>query len=184
MRRARCSAAGRARRCRPRAVGSAAADAAHRHHRQAGRRADGNPRRSAGDSAEASRFIAWDLAVKILGGEGANRLHQVLRSQRGLTYGASADTDAMKDAGDYVAETDTRTDTTGEALRLMVDEFSRLQRQRVFERELADAQAYLAGSFPLTIETPERHRDAGAQRRVLRPAGRGPGHLSANACWR
>ena len=23
------------------------------------------------------------------------------------------------------------------------------------ERELADAQAYLAGSFPLTIETPE-----------------------------
>ena len=29
-----------------------------------------------------------------------------------------------------------------------------LQRQRVFERELSDAQAYLAGSFPLTIETP------------------------------
>jgi len=99
-------------------------------------------------------FLAWDLAVKILGGEGANRLHQVLRSQRGLTYGASADVDAMKDAGDYIAETDTRTETTGEALRLMVEEFSKLQRERVFERELADAQAYLAGSFPLTIETP------------------------------
>jgi zinc protease len=99
-------------------------------------------------------YVAWDLAVKILGGEGANRLHQLLRSQRGLTYGASAEIDAMKDAGDYVAETDTRTETTGEALRLMVEEFSRLQRQRVFERELADAQAYLSGSFPLTIETP------------------------------
>ncbi len=99
-------------------------------------------------------YVAWDLTVKILGGEGANRLHQVLRSQRGLTYGASADIDAMKDAGDYIAETDTRTETTGEALRLMVEEFSRLQRQRVFERELADAQAYLSGSFPLTIETP------------------------------
>ena len=36
----------------------------------------------------------------------------------------------------------------------MVDEFWRLQRQRVGERELADAQAYLTGSFPLTIETP------------------------------
>jgi zinc protease len=101
-------------------------------------------------------FLAWDLAVKILGGEGANRLHQVLRSQRGLTYGASADVDAMKDAGDYIAETDTRTETTGEALRLMVEEFSKLQRERVFERELADAQAYLAGSFPLTIETPNQ----------------------------
>ena len=99
-------------------------------------------------------FLAWDLAVKILGGEGANRLHRVLRSERGLTYGASAETEAMKQAGDFVAETDTRTETTGEALRLMVEEFSRLQRQRVFERELSDAQAYLAGSFPLTIETP------------------------------
>ena len=99
-------------------------------------------------------YLAWDLAVKILGGEGANRLHRVLRSERGLTYGAAADTEARKQAGDFVAETDTRTETTGEALRLMVDEISRLQRERVFERELSDAQAYLAGSFPLTIETP------------------------------
>src|SRR5262249_49457890 len=101
-------------------------------------------------------YMAWDLAVKILGGEGANRLHQVLRSQYGLTYGAEADTEARKDAGDFVAETDTRTDTTGQALRLMVDEFSRLARERVGQRELQDAQAYLAGSFPLTIETPDQ----------------------------
>ena len=99
-------------------------------------------------------YLAWDLAGKILGGEGANRLHRVLRSERGLTYGASAEVGGRKQAGDLVAETDTRTETTGEALRLMIDEFSRLQRQRVSERELADAQAYLAGSFPLTIETP------------------------------
>jgi zinc protease len=98
--------------------------------------------------------LAFDLAVKILGGEGANRLHRVLRSERGLTYGASADTAARKLTGDFVAETDTRTETTGEALRLMIDEISRLLRERVSERELADAQAYLAGSFPLTIETP------------------------------
>jgi zinc protease len=99
-------------------------------------------------------YLAWDLTVKILGGEGANRLHRVLRSQRGLTYGASAETQAMKQAGDYVAETDTRTETTGEVLRLTVDEFSRLQRNRVYETELRDAQAFLAGTFPLTIETP------------------------------
>lgn len=100
------------------------------------------------------QYDAWDLAVKILGGEGANRLHRVLRSERGLTYGASADTQAMKQAGDYVAETDTETGNTGEVLRLAVEEFSKLQRQRVGGRELADAQAYLAGSFPLTLETP------------------------------
>ena len=99
-------------------------------------------------------FLALDLALKILGGEGGNRLHRVLRSERGLTYGASADVYALKDAGDVMADTDTRSDTTGEALRLIVDEMWRLQRQKVSSRELADAQAYLTGSFPLTIETP------------------------------
>jgi zinc protease len=99
-------------------------------------------------------YMAFDLASKILGGEGANRLHRVLRSERGLTYGAQADSEARKQAGHLVAETDTRTETTGEALRLMVEEFSRLQRDRVSQGELSDAQAYLAGSFPLTIETP------------------------------
>jgi zinc protease len=99
-------------------------------------------------------YLAWDLAVKVLGGEGGNRLHQVLRSARGLTYGAEADTDARKQIGAYVAQTDTRTETTAEALRIAVDEFTRLQRERVGLRELTEAQAYLAGSFPLTIETP------------------------------
>ncbi len=99
-------------------------------------------------------YLAFDLAVTILGGEGGNRLHRVLRTERGLTYGASAETAARKQVGDFVAETDTRTETTGEALRLMVDEFAKLRRERVSQRELSDAQAYLAGTFPLTIETP------------------------------
>jgi zinc protease len=99
-------------------------------------------------------YLAFDVAVKILGGEGANRLHRVLRSERGLTYGAEADAQAFKQAGDFVAQTNTRTETTAETLRLTIAEIARLQAQRVFERELADAQAYLTGSFPLTIETP------------------------------
>ncbi|HVJ28134.1 MAG TPA: pitrilysin family protein [Vicinamibacterales bacterium] len=99
-------------------------------------------------------FLALDLALKILGGEGGNRLYRVLRSDRGLTYGAEANLTALKDTGDIVASTDTRSDTTSEALRLIVDEIARLRRERVNPRELADAQAYLTGSFPLTIETP------------------------------
>lgn len=99
-------------------------------------------------------YLALDLAVKILGGEGGNRLQRVLRSERGLTYGASADMQALKRSGDIMADTDTRSEATTEVLRAVVDEFSRLQRERVHPRELADAQAYLAGSFPLTIETP------------------------------
>ncbi len=100
-------------------------------------------------------YEAVDQAVKILGGEGANRLQQVLRSQRQLTYGASADLDTYQLAGAVVAETDTQTSNTAEALRIVVDEFSRLQRERVFDEELAGAQDYMVGHFPLTLEAPD-----------------------------
>jgi zinc protease len=99
-------------------------------------------------------YMALNLAIRILGGEGSNRLHRVLRSERGLTYGASADLETLEQSGSIVADTDTRSDATAEVLRLTVEEFARLRRERVHPRELSEAQAYLAGNFPLTIETP------------------------------
>jgi zinc protease len=102
-----------------------------------------------------SDFEAIDQTVKILGGEGANRLQQVLRSKKQLTYGASADLDAFKMAGAVIAETNTQTPNTAEALRVVVDEFSRLQRERVFDDELDGAQDYMVGHFPLTLEVPD-----------------------------
>jgi len=102
-----------------------------------------------------SDYMALNLAVRILGGEGSNRLHQLLRTERALTYGAQADMNTRKDSGDIAAETNTRSDATGEVVRLIVDEMWRLQRERVSEAELAAAKAYLTGSFPLTIETPD-----------------------------
>jgi zinc protease len=100
-------------------------------------------------------YMAVNLAIRILGGEGSNRLHQVLRTERGLTYGAQANMDTHKESGDFEAETNTRSEATVEALRLIVDEFWRLQRERVGQRELDGAKAYMTGSFPLSIETPE-----------------------------
>jgi len=100
-------------------------------------------------------YTALDLAINILGGEGANRLHRVLRMERGLTYGASAEMETLKRAGEFVAVTNTRSEATGEVLRLVVEQFNRLRSERVGEQELADAKAYLAGNFPLRIETPD-----------------------------
>lgn len=99
-------------------------------------------------------FLAFDLAIKILGGEGGNRLGNVLRSQRSLTYAASADLAGRQLSGDFMAKTDTRSVATAEALRLTVDEISRMRRERVHPQELQGAQDYLAGNFPITIETP------------------------------
>jgi zinc protease len=99
-------------------------------------------------------YLTLDLVVRILGGEGANRLQRVLRTERGLTYGAQVDYHALREAGDYSADTSTRSEATAEALRVIVDEIARLRRERVSDRELGDAQAYVTGNFPLTIETP------------------------------
>ena len=99
-------------------------------------------------------FLTLDVAVKILGGEGGNRLGTVLRTERSLTYAASADVAARRTSGDFMATTDTRSVATADALRLTVDEIARLRREPVRERELRGAQAYLAGNFPITLETP------------------------------
>ena len=99
-------------------------------------------------------YLALELAVRILGGEGSNRLQRVLRSERSLTYGASADLQALKQAGGIVAETDTRSQATGEALRLAVEEFWKPIREPVGDWELANAKAYITGNYPLTLETP------------------------------
>jgi len=99
-------------------------------------------------------YLALDVAIKILGGEGGNRLGSVLRTARSLTYAASADIVARQFSGDFLAETDTRSSATAEVLRVTVDEISRMRREPVSRRELSSAQAYLTGNFPLSIETP------------------------------
>jgi zinc protease len=107
-----------------------------------------------GLARDSSDYLPFDVALKILGGEGGNRLGSVLRTERSLTYAASAEVVSRRFGGDFMAMADTRSDATAEALRLMVDEVARMQRERVSRRELENAQAYLAGSFPLTIEAP------------------------------
>jgi zinc protease len=98
-------------------------------------------------------FLALDLAIRILGGEGGNRVHRVLRNERGLTYGASVDADTLKRSGAFVARTFTRPETTAEAVRVLIEEFWRLRREPVSEEELSTAKAFVTGRFPLTIET-------------------------------
>ena len=58
-------------------------------------------------------------------------------------------------SGAVIAETDTQTANTAEALRVVVDEFTRLQRERISDGELEGAQDYMVGHFPLTIEVPD-----------------------------
>ena len=100
----------------------------------------------------------------------------MLRSERGLTYGAEADTQAFKQAGDFVAETNTRTETTAETLRLTVEEIASFSvsvcssascrmRRRIWPAFADDRDA-------------QRHRDERHQQRLLRAADRRSRELS------
>ena len=101
-------------------------------------------------------YMALNLAIRILGGEGSNRLHQVLRTERGLTYGAQADMDTLQGerrlrGGDQHALRRHRRSAAAHRRRVL----AAAARTGVGGRARRRAKAYMTGSFPLTIETPD-----------------------------
>lgn len=93
-------------------------------------------------------------ASYILGGGSTGRLFQSLRTEKGLTYGAYSTIRPRKGPGTFYALTETRTEKTAEAIQAIFDEIGKLRANAVPEQELKDTQAFLIGSFPLSIETP------------------------------
>ncbi len=94
------------------------------------------------------------VARDVLGGP-QGRLGDTLREERGLTYGAYEAIVPRIGPGSLYAATETRTEATIEAIELILAEIERLQAERVPEDELEAVKAFLIGSFPLTIETPD-----------------------------
>ena len=101
------------------------------------------------DSAD---FYALTVANQILGGPAANRLFKALRTQEGLTYGASSELVCQQSLGSWVAKTNTRNLETWKSLRLVLDETRRL-REPITGPELRTAQSYLIGHMALEFET-------------------------------
>lgn len=93
------------------------------------------------------------LMSYVLGGP-EGRLMDSLRSQKGLTYGAYESIVVRRGPGALYATTETRTETTFEAVRAIFDEIGRIRSEPVGDAELEEVKSYVIGSFPLTIEVP------------------------------
>ncbi|MCK7521291.1 MAG: insulinase family protein [Ignavibacteriales bacterium] len=150
-RRARPSAAGPAGAWRRRSMLGPPAPATPRRRR---RHARTRCRRRSGPATSASRRKSDDFTAAGPGdarssaGKARNRLQQVLRTRRGLAYGASADLNAYRLCGRHRARKPRRARRRpAEALRVIVDEFFRLQREQVGVRELDGAKAFLDGQL-------------------------------------
>jgi len=90
---------------------------------------------------------------RIFGGGFNSRLSTEVRQKKGLTYGAYSSFNSYLQTGDFSASTFTRTETTLEAARLMVDLIARMSTGELGPEELNFARDYLAGVFPIQSET-------------------------------
>lgn len=98
-------------------------------------------------------YFALTVANQILGGPATNRLFKALRTQRGLTYGASSDLLCRQTLGGWVAKTSTRTAETIETVQQVLEQIQRLRDRSITPAELRTAQSYLVGHLALEFES-------------------------------
>lgn len=89
------------------------------------------------------------------GGAFSSRIGKELRVKRGLTYGAYSRFDTRLHTGAFVLTTNTKTETTAEAIKVIVEEMERMRGEDVPADELKTRKDYLIGSFAIALETPE-----------------------------
>ncbi len=90
------------------------------------------------------------------GGAFSARLNEVIRVQKGLTYGARGGYGPSRFAGQFTVSTFSKTESTAEAVRAVLDEIERLRREPPSSRELQDTKSYFVGSFARDRETPQQ----------------------------
>jgi predicted Zn-dependent peptidase len=98
-------------------------------------------------------YMPMIVANQILGGAGNARLFLNIREAKGYTYGAYSGVGARREPGAFACEAEVRTDVTAPSLQEFLYELERLRNVKVTDKELANAKAYLAGSFQLGLET-------------------------------
>ncbi|MCX8072887.1 MAG: insulinase family protein [Candidatus Binatia bacterium] len=99
-------------------------------------------------------FYAITVMNFILGGGGfTSRLVESVRVEGGLAYSVGSQFTAHKSAGTFQITMQTKNASAGDAIRRACAELRRIQSDLVSEDELANAQQYLTGSFPLRLDS-------------------------------
>lgn len=91
----------------------------------------------------------------ILGGAFTSRLNLNLREKQGFTYGVSSGFAMRRQPGPFVVSTAVQTEVTAAAITEIMREITAIRESPVAPNELEDARNYIAGVFPLRLETTE-----------------------------
>jgi zinc protease len=107
-----------------------------------------------GISRQDPDFYAVTVMNYILGGGGfTSRLMDNIRDNRGLAYDVHSMFSAQKEPGAFSVRIQTKNESASEVISETLKEIGRIRSEPVSEKELADAKAYLTGSFALRMDT-------------------------------
>ncbi|MBC7962744.1 MAG: insulinase family protein [Steroidobacteraceae bacterium] len=91
----------------------------------------------------------------ILGGSFTSRLTMEIRTNQGLAYNVGSHFDiGRRFAGSFIAETETKAESTIKAIKLMKEIITGMTREPVSDQELAAARDYMINSFMFGFTSP------------------------------
>jgi zinc protease len=98
-------------------------------------------------------FFAVTVMNAILGGTFSSRLNLNLRERLGYTYGASSSFASRRQPGTFSMSTAVQTEVTAHSVAEMLRDLREIREAPVTQAELDDARNFLAGVFPLGLQT-------------------------------
>jgi zinc protease len=100
-------------------------------------------------------FFPLRLMNYVFGGGGfSSRLMMRIRAEKGLTYGIRSQFHFRRAPGPFIISTFTPAEHTAAVVKEIQDVMVEVKMNGATASELADAQSYYVGSFPLSLETP------------------------------
>jgi len=85
-----------------------------------------------------------------------SRLNKSIRVAKGLTYSVWGSYIANRFAGEFEVSTFSKTESTAEAVRAVIEEIRCLKEEGPTDQELTSSQSYMLGSFVMGRETPQQ----------------------------
>lgn len=103
--------------------------------------------------AKDERNYALDVLSQVLGGGMSSRLFQKLREEMGAAYYVRSSNNAFTDHGFFEASAGVDNKRAKEIVSAIVEEFGKIKKEKVEEKELSRAKESIIGNLFLSLET-------------------------------
>jgi zinc protease len=100
-------------------------------------------------------YLPLSVANTVLGGGFTSWLVNEVRVKRGLTYSIASRVEAMRSSGSVSVSTFSRNASVLETIKVSLEQVRRLRGGDLPSEDLDKARSYLAGLYPLRIESPD-----------------------------